>query len=180
MSKRTYRSHYLRTGLVLKPTQHQEIERVLAKLHGQILAYLILLTDITGQIVTSRGNQDDMDLVALGSLVAGDLAASHEIARLTHQYQADQLIFREGTTVNTFTCEVGFHLALLVQASPDTPLGWARMLIRRTAKELAEITTQPDEEPTGLPAVRRDQLALPQEEDWPDLFNDALDDLWLE
>lgn len=180
MSKRTYQSHYLRTGLVLKPTQHQEIERLLTKLHGQILAYFILLTDITGQIVTSRGSQEDMDMVALGSLVAGDLAASHEIARLTHQYQADQLIVREGTTVNTFTCEVGFHLALLVQASPDTPLGWARMLIRRIAKELAEITTQPIDEPTNSLADDHGESALPQDEDWPDLFNDALDNLWLE
>jgi len=180
MSKHTYRSHYLRTGLVLKPAQHQEIERLLTKLHGQILAYFILLTDITGQVVTSRGNQEDMDLVALGSLVAGDLAASHEIARLTHQYQADQLVFREGTTVNTFTCEVGFHLALLVQASTDTPLGWARVLIRRAAKELAEITSKRVEEPTDISTSGRSEVALPQEEDWSNLFDDALDDLWLE
>ena len=173
-----YQSHYLRTGLVLYPSQQEVIDKMLQKLAQQIPAQFVLLTDVTGQVVSSKGAQENIDLVALGSLVAGDLAASHEIARQTRQYQADQMVFREGDTINTFTCEAGFHLALLVQASTEVPMGWARMAIRKTIQVLAEITTQPPMEKTQS-SDTSPELTL-QQDDLPDLFSDALDDLWLE
>ena len=173
-----YQSHYLRTGLVLYPSQQEAIDKLLHKLVQQIPAHFVLLTDVTGQVISSKGNQENIDLVALGSLVAGDLAASHEIARLTRQYQADQMVFREGHTINTFTCEAGFHLALLVQASTDVPMGWARMAIRKAVQLLADVTARPPVE-KGQAANAAPELAL-QQEDLPDLFSDALDDLWLE
>ena len=174
----TNQSYYLRSGLVLYPTQQRAIEKLLNNLVHQIAARFILLADVSGQVISTRGEQDKIDVVSLGSLVAGDLAASHEIARLTRQFQADQMVFREGKSINTFTCEAGYHFALLVQAPTKTPLGWARMAIRKTAGELAAIATTPAPEPkqTDTPMP---ELAL-QQHDLPDLFNDALDDLWLE
>jgi predicted regulator of Ras-like GTPase activity (Roadblock/LC7/MglB family) len=173
-----YQSYYLRTGLVLYPSQQEAIEEILTKLLQQVPASFILLTDVTGQVVSSRGDQENTDMVALGSLVAGDLAASHEIARQTRQYQADQMVFREGQNINTFTCEAGYHLALLVQASTEVPMGWARMTIRKAVKTLVEITTEPPAE-QAQSQPNSPEVALYQE-DLPDLINEALDDLWLE
>ncbi len=174
----TNHNHYLRSGLTLYPTQQKAIEKLLTDLAQQIPASFILLADASGQVISTRGEWDKIDLVALGALVVGDLAASHEIARLTRQYQADQMIFREGQNTHTLTCEAGYHLALLVQSSTGTPLGWARMVIREAANRLAEIAATPPPEQKQIVSVSS-ELAL-QKEELPDLFSDALDDLWLE
>jgi predicted regulator of Ras-like GTPase activity (Roadblock/LC7/MglB family) len=129
----------LRSGLVLYPTHYQTIDQILLELVQKIPARFVLLTDVTGQVVSAHGDQSQIDLVALGSLIAGDLAASQEIARLTGQYQSYQLILREGLLSHTFITEAGQQFVLFVQTPGDTPLGWARMLIRRGPSALPSL-----------------------------------------
>lgn len=165
----------LRGGLTIFPEHHQALELLLANLVQKIPARFVLLSDVSGQLISSRGDTGRINMVALGSLVAGDLAASQEIARLIGEYQDHQMILREGQTAHTFITEAGHSLALLVQVSSEVPLGWARMLIQEAARNLAEIMERaPDE---MKPTTPEPILA---ENDLPDLFNDALDELWLE
>jgi len=175
----TNQNQQLRSGLVLYPSQQQAIEKILTELARQISSQFILLADVSGQIISTRGGeQNNIDLIGLGALVVSDLAASHEIARLTRQYQADQMVFREGQSIHTLTCEAGYHLALMVQISTDTPLGWARMIIRKIARDLGDIAnTPPPDEDQFLGSSSEFNV---QEDGLADLFNDALDDLWLE
>jgi predicted regulator of Ras-like GTPase activity (Roadblock/LC7/MglB family) len=169
----------LRSGITIYPSQNRAISQALANLTHKAPARFILLADVTGQIVSTRGEQSDIDLVALGSLMAGDLAASQEIARLTGEYQDYQMILREGTQMHTFISEAGHHLALLVQVSNEVPLGWARVIIRRASQEIEDIVANPPQEAKQSnieeqldPILIEDELA--------DLFSDALDDLWSE
>ncbi len=169
----------LRSGITLYPSQNQSINKLLGDLIKKVPAQFVLLADVTGQIVSVRGEQNKIDLIALGSLVAGDLAASQEIARITGQYQDFQVILREGKHTNSFILETGTHLALFVQVTHDVPLGWARMVILNTAKDITDILT------TTPPEVEQNQTTassqpLFDDEKLPDLFNDALDDLWME
>jgi len=165
----------LRSGLVIYPSQQDLISQALADLAQKLPSQFLFLSDVTGQIIASRGEQGQVDLVALGSLVAGDLAASQEIARLTGQYEDYQMVLREGQNIHTFIIEAGHHMALLVQISKETPLGWARMLIQKGAYELADIAaTPPEAETEALPDLNLDQ------EELPDLFSDALDEMWKE
>ena len=168
----------LRAGITLYPSQNQAIEQILTTLATKLPAHFLLLADITGQVVSVRGEQSNVDLTALGSLVAGDLAASQEIARLTGQYQDFQVVLREGEQISTFILETGYHLALLVQVSKDVPLGWARMLIKNSARDLAEIVAQKPAEAEQKQEQRGAQLF--QEEGIGDIFDRALDDLWTE
>lgn len=170
--------YLLRSGLAILPAQQAVIEQEVTELAQKLPARLLLLTDVTGQVVLARGEQSQIDLVALGSLVAGDLAASQEIARLTGEYQDYQMILREGQTGHTFISEAGLYLALLIQLSNEVPLGWARMLIKETAHRLAEIAARSLAEAEQLQAEQSDPV-LSQEE-LPDLFNNALDELWSE
>ena len=169
---------YLRSGLTIYPAQDRAISQALLDLMQKTPAHLVLLADVTGQIISMYGAAEGIDLVALGSLVAGDLAASQEIARLTGQYQDNQMVVREGQNIHTLIVEAGQHLALFVQISKDVPLGWGRMLIQKTALQLADIVANlPEAAAQSLSAFEEEPL-LTQEE-LPDLFNDALDDLWL-
>jgi hypothetical protein len=66
---------------------------------------------------------------------------------------------------------------MIVQFSTDTPLGWARMVIRKSTEALAKIAaealaqTQTDNQSAAT-------TALSEENNLTDLFSDALDDLW--
>ena len=168
--------YYLRSGLRINPTQHEAINHLLAELLGKTPATFTLLTDVTGQVVSTAGDQSGINLVALASLVAGDLAASQEIARLTGQLGAYQMVLREGQNAHTFISEAGDHLALLVQVSTEVPLGWARMTIRQAARQLAEIVAAPPEKEADNPPSELDITA----DSLPDLFDEALGDLWME
>lgn len=178
MAKQQSGGYYnLRSGLVIYPKQQEEIDQYLIELAQRLPANFLLLTDVTGQIVSSRGGENSSNLVALGSLVAGDLAASQEIARLTNQYQEHQMILREGSTTHTFITEAGSYLALLAQVSNEVPLGWARMLIQEAARKLVKITSESIEEADAPPESFDFGL---EEDELSDLFSDALDEMWKE
>ncbi|MCB0164342.1 MAG: roadblock/LC7 domain-containing protein [Anaerolineae bacterium] len=171
--------HYsLRSGLTIYPSQDKLISQTLTELKQKLPAHLIVLVDVTGQVVSAQGEQKNVDLVSLGSLIAGDLAASQEIARLTGQYQDNQMVLREGQNIHTFIIEAGIHLAMLVQVAESVPLGWGRMLTVKSAQRLSEIVEQapqPHEQTTSQKT--QDLLG---EEALSELFTDALDDLWME
>lgn len=165
----------LRGGLVLHSTQQEALEVILNDLFNQISASFILLADITGQPISSRGDQSQVNIVAVASLVAGDLAASQEIARLTGVYEECQMVLREGRNIHTYIIEVGHHMALMVQISKETPLGWARILIQRKAQNLADVIANA----SGNQSEVLPDLQLGQN-DLSDLFSDALDEMWNE
>ncbi len=165
--------HYLRSGLTITPNQYAAMDRILAELVRGLPARFALLTDVTGQVVAAVGDQSNINLVGLASLVAGDLAASQEIARLTGEYQDYQLVLREGPTVHSFILDAGQHLALFAQVSNEVPLGWARMVARKSAQQLARVSL------ADAPKVKAVDLAI-EEDELADLLGDALDDIWLE
>ncbi len=175
--KMTEETYQLRSGVAITSKQDKEFHRLLSELLPKIPARFILLVDVAGQVVLAKGDHDQVNLVMLGSLVAGDLAASQEIARLTGEYQDYQIILREGQHSHTFISEAGNYLVLLVQVNNDVPLGWARMLIQHTVQQLAEVmaTAEPVTEGTF-------KLELDEDDDGDlsDLFSDALDDMWVE
>jgi predicted regulator of Ras-like GTPase activity (Roadblock/LC7/MglB family) len=173
MAKETYQ---LRSGVAISPEQDKEFHRLLGELLPKIPARFILLVDVAGQVVLAKGDHNQVNLVMLGSLVAGDLAASQEIARLTGEYQDYQIILREGEHSHMFISEAGNYLVLLAQVDNDVPLGWARMLIRQTAQQLADVMV------TAVAVPEEFKLSLYEEDegDLSDLFSDALDDMWTE
>ncbi len=161
----------LRGGLSLSVIQITRIQDSLNRLLEFIPARFILLVDTSGQLVTTAGDKGVIDPSILGSLIAADLAASQEIARLTGEFQDYQMILREGDRTNIIISEAGKNLALLVLFSRETPLGWARKLIQNTAKEIGSIAIQP------LDSIHEEQITT-SEGNLPDLFSDALDQIW--
>ncbi len=161
----------LHTGLIIHQSQYKVIDQLLIDLAHICPAQFVLLTDTNGQFVSARGDLGGLDLVALSSLVASDIAASSEIARIIGQYQKTQLVLREGELINTFIVEAGSYLVLFVQVSSTLPLGWARMLIMETSRKLAAaISMLPEKVPELKLGVRGEKLN--------NAVDDALDSLW--
>lgn len=159
----------LRVGVVIYPEQEQQIDAVMGELQERLPAQFILLADASGQLVSFVGERISGDLTALASLIAGDLAASQEIARLTAHYEAFQLVLREGKEANTFLIEAGKSLVMFVQVAADVPLGWARIMIRDAGGSIGRIVASP---PEFMPVIDLGERPL------SDAVEDALDDLW--
>jgi len=135
----------LRSGIAIFPAQELALQQIVADLLNQLPARFILLSDVAGQIICAKGEHEGINLVALSSLMAGDLAASQEIARLTGEYQDYQLILREGQTSHTVISEAGQNLIVLAQVTHDVPLGWVRIQMQQAVRHLAEQMETPTE-----------------------------------
>lgn len=161
----------LRSGGIILASQEAALEQLAADLEKRISPTFILVADTAGQSILSRGDLDKKKLTALGSLVAGDLAASQEMARVIGEYGNYQMILREGKDSNFFISEVGEELLLLCQVPNRTPLGWSRLLVRETAKQAAEILKTPGEEMDKMDFGLDDEKLA-------DLFGDSLSNIW--
>jgi hypothetical protein len=129
------------------------------------------LTELSGQIISVNGERGKTDIIALGALVAGDLAASQEIAHLTDQYQHAQLILREGPESTSFISEAGDRMILYMRIHKEVPIGWARLIILETSRKLAEVISMPPEEVEKLNIdLSEDKLNA--------LIGDGLDSIW--
>lgn len=171
----------LRSGLTLTNQQAEAISEMLAQTIQHIPARFILVSDVSGQVVAALGDYNKANLLAISSLMVGDLAASQEIARLTGEYHDQQIVLREGKKARTLIAEAGNYLAVFVQISNEVPLGWARLNVLQMAKRLAEIESADEaaahELAASAPAPLLD-LGLQTDEDLSDLFDSALDEIW--
>jgi len=144
--------HHLSGGFTILPKQMKDINHLVSDLFNRIPASFVMLADKSGQNIFSNGDIGGANLVTLSALIAGDFAASQEIARLTGEYGDHQLVLREGDRLHTLVSEAGPHLILFVQASSGVPLGWARMLIRDASRDLETILAASNKhtEPIGM------------------------------
>ncbi len=170
---------FFRSGLAIVPSQMRAIQQLLATLAEKLPARFALLTDTSGQVIAAQGQPTTkqglpIDQVALGALVAGDLAASQEIARLTGEYQDYQLIIRQGIESHILISEAGSSLVLLAQVGDQVPLGWARLQILNTARHVAESLLPMSEEQADL------SLQELKGEPLGDLVSSTLDSIWKE
>ena len=160
-----------RNGLTLNEEQLQQISQNLSDLGARIPARYLLIVESTGQFVAHWGDKRDSDPISLGALMAGDVVATLEMARLTGEADTYQMILREGQAENAFLAQVGPHLIALALVPHEVPIGWARLLIYYTAEHLARMVEWQEAEP--LP-----ELDLSQE-NLSELFGEELDNLWL-
>jgi Roadblock/LC7 domain. len=164
--KKTYRN-----GLTIYSAQESALQTLVNDLEKRISPHMIMIADTAGQPILTTGGLDQKQKLALGSLVAGDLAASQEIAKIIGQYGSYQMVLREGIESNFFISEIGQEMLLLCLVPTRTPLGWARLLIRETAKQLAEIIQTSSEELENMNFGLNDEKLA-------DLYGDSLSSIW--
>jgi len=163
----------LPNNVTIYPSQDKEIDKVLKNLIENCPAQFALLTEVSGQLISVMGERNKVDPVALASLIAGDMAASQEIAQIIGQYKHCQLVVREGTGSNILVTEAGEQLILFVQVEKSVPIGWARLMIMEASDKILKImTTAPNEEEKIAYEVQSSDLS-----GWVD---DALNSLWQE
>lgn len=127
------------------PAQQSQIEKIAAHLKAQTPARFVLVADRNGHALVFSGDSlQESNMAELAALLAGDMAASQEISRLTGSFQQQQLILREGQKQHTFLCEAGSDLVLFMQTDAEVPLGWARLLVIEAGDKLAAMQLRAD------------------------------------
>ncbi|ACF12872.1 Roadblock/LC7 family protein [Chloroherpeton thalassium ATCC 35110] len=171
----------LRSGISIDSSQHKKFEQVLENLLQKAPAKFILLTDVSGQVVSACGPSSQFDLIALGSVMAGGLSAAQEVAQMLGGEQEYQLVLHEGLSANTFMAGAGPDFAILVQLDKSVPLGWARMLIQEAAKKIDDNCQESDYQESSdaeqIPDAKKLDL-LGDPTNLSDQIGDSLDALW--
>jgi predicted regulator of Ras-like GTPase activity (Roadblock/LC7/MglB family) len=129
----------LRCGKSISVEQENLIDKVLSKLIEQTGIKLVMAIDTGGQVISFKGERSSIDLIGLGALVAADLAASQEIAKMADIYQENQVIIRQGSKVNTIIHEMGREMILMVMVASTVPLGWFNYIVRQASRQIEEI-----------------------------------------
>ncbi len=170
----------LRSGIIINTVEKTELDTELKALLEKAPAKFILLTDVSGQVITACGSQNQFDLISLGSILAGGLSASQEVARMLGDDQEYQIILHEGSKANTFMSNAGPDFALLVQLDTSVPLGWARVLILETAKKVGglHMSHADDDDQADTKEDQQKLSDFKNANDLTDKIGDSLDSLW--
>lgn len=163
--------HHLSGGTTIYPEHMRLIKCVLSDLALNVPVLLTLLTDTAGQNIACDGEIGETNLVTLGALIASDLAASQEIARVTGDYRNHHMILHEGKTSHTFISGAGPHLVLFVQVPSNIPLGLSRKYIREAVRKVEEII--------GASRAKREGMKIGFDSNGlKDTVDHAIEDLW--
>ena len=126
-------------GFVLSADQAERIDKTLERMAYDSEASCIILADMTGQLISEWGQLAKINTQVLSALAAGELAATHEMARLVGEKARFKLLLHEGEEHSVYLSDVGEELILVIVFKVDTPIGLVRMILKQAVDELAPI-----------------------------------------
>ncbi len=125
--------------VILTAQQFDEITKVLSELAAKTKASTILLADISGQLITQRGNTEDINTAILSALAASDFAATSEMAKLVGEDAKFKLLFHEGEKRNVYLSNIGDNFFLVVVFDVSVTLGLVRIYTKKAIQSLLKI-----------------------------------------
>lgn len=125
--------------IILTAKQFDEITKVLSELAAKTKASTILLADISGQLITQRGNTEDINTAILSALAASDFAATSEMAKLVGEDAKFKLLFHEGEKRNVYLSNVGDNFFLVVVFDVSVTLGLVRIYTKKAIENLLHV-----------------------------------------
>ncbi len=160
--------------LVLYEEDFRRLQQVLRRLRQESDASVVLLVDKNGQRIASVGDVEALDMTALASLTAGNVAATDGLARILGEREFSVLL-HEGEKENIHVSIVARRVILVVIFGDRSSLGLVRLRVRQAAAELErafrEITGRMEREPVLQSAIEP-LLAEITDEDIDRLFSE--------
>jgi predicted regulator of Ras-like GTPase activity (Roadblock/LC7/MglB family) len=129
-------------SLILPVEQVERIERILDVLCINTRSSYVFLSDISGQVIDARGATRSTDIVTLAALMAGNMAATAEMALMIGEERPFHLMFHEGEKSNIYLSQVGETFLLAVVFASEIPIGLVRMFSKRAVEELQSIAKE--------------------------------------
>jgi predicted regulator of Ras-like GTPase activity (Roadblock/LC7/MglB family) len=154
--------------VILNGKQYEAITKVLSELATKTKASAILFADMSGQLISQRGNTEDMNTTVLSALAASDFAATSEMAKLVGEEAKFKLLFHEGEKRNVYLSNVGDDFFLVVVFDVSVTLGLIRIYTKKAIEDLLTALEAEGEEGESTEKMIDD--------DFSSLLGDALDD----
>jgi len=154
--------------VILNGKQYDGITKILTELATKTKASAILFADMSGQLISQRGNTENMNTTVLSALAASDFAATSEMAKLVGEEAKFKLLFHEGEKRNVYLSNVGDNFFLVVVFDVSVTLGLIRIYTKKAIEDLGGILD--DDSDSG----ETDEKII--DSDFSSLLGDALDD----
>lgn len=154
--------------IILNGNQYEGITKTLSELAVKTKASAILFADMSGQLISQRGNTEDMNTTVLSALAASDFAATAEMAKLVGEDAKFKLLFHEGEKRNVYLSNVGESFFLVVVFDVSVTLGLIRIYTKKAIQGLNQIL----EEEASDDIDSKDMI----DSDFSTLLGDALDE----
>ena len=149
---------------VLQAEDLNKMSVIIEKLKKQAKAFVILIVDESGQLITNTESGSMVDPILLGTLTAGNFGATTELAKLIGEPDFT-LILHEGNKENIHMLAIGTYGILVVIFDNKTPIGLIRMYSKKTAEALKPILEK-------IEVTKKGQKEdLPSDDELDDLFN---------
>jgi len=129
----------LTLSFCLSIEQAEAIDACLQTMARESEARYIILADVSGQLIAEHGQGESLNTQVLSALAAGELAATHELARLVGEEARFQLLLHEGRDRSVYLSDLGEQLILLIVFDNDTPIGLVRTVLKHALEELEPI-----------------------------------------
>ncbi len=127
--------------LILYGEEYEEIKKILSELKEETGARVALIVEKNGQPIAFSGEMDGVDTTSLGSLVAGNVAATEGLARLLGE-QGFALMFNEGQNENLHINLIERKFILAVLFDKRTSLGLVRLRAKNASVKLEKVFTK--------------------------------------
>ncbi len=130
------------------------IDQLLLNLRIEINARGVLLIEGNGSVIAAKGAIEDLNISALGALIAGNYAATSGIAALIGEDSAFKLNFHEGEQYSIYSGQIVPGVFLVVIFGQDTRLGTVVYYTKDTLAKLHPIFTQTKPAPSQAKRIR--------------------------
>jgi predicted regulator of Ras-like GTPase activity (Roadblock/LC7/MglB family) len=123
------------SDIVLHEEDYLHIRDLIQKLRQEANARVVCLVDRNGQQIACVGEAESLDMTALASLAAGNVAATDSLARLIGEKDFSAL-YHEGEKDNLHLSMVGEKVILVVIFDERSSLGLVRLRVKKHVTEL--------------------------------------------
>ena len=129
----------IRDGIVsITENDAAQLSSVLGSFIAETHAHCALLCDRSGRMLIKSGDTGGMDNITFASLVAGDFAASDQLARLLGEEEFSSL-YHAGEGRSMFLADVSGYSILAAIFDAKTTLGMIRLKSRSTVPRLVTL-----------------------------------------
>jgi predicted regulator of Ras-like GTPase activity (Roadblock/LC7/MglB family) len=124
--------------MVLREADYRRIKAVLSLTQKELRAELVLLIDRSGQQIAFDGPATGIDLTALSSLAAANIAATDGLARQLGEPDFS-VLYHQGKNRSIQISDVAKKYSLVVVFDDGVSLGMVRLRVKRATAYLDEI-----------------------------------------
>jgi hypothetical protein len=124
--------------IVLYKDEHQKLQFILGKIQRDLRACMVLLINRSGHQIGYAGSARDIDLTALASVAAANLAATNMLARLVGE-MGFSVLHHQGTNRSLHISAFGERFSLVLVFAEPVAVGIVRWKLNRTIPLLVDV-----------------------------------------